>query len=458
MVRVELLLACVCAFSCGRGAIGSGKPAEASGTPAPPADPPDAAVLLPPDAGTVSAGLDGGPAGPPAPSFPTDPPDPGDLSLLTTAPPTPQVAASCDAASVTPAPPGHHPGPCMTLGVEGDLASTVFSVRDTYADGRLATEQREEWASIPNESAYGRTELENSYDMDGRLQRITKRSWAFSQPHTEYGSTSWARTDYWYGDRAFSTQRIGTTHLGEIPGPPPPVDVIERDDFVVDALGKSIQTRQRRPVLGGGFDGQVTFHPNGAVALETFKGSDQWFAFDGSRQFDDAGRVLVEDTASFRSGYGTGRDHVESSYDGGRLIERRIESGHYSDWQGEPLLDGTRTVETYVYEAIDAASGREPRLLRIDSTRSDGTCVISDPAGDNHWVSDCTWTDRPGQHTEFRYDDSGNLVARIVTDASGNELSRWTAVADANGNVLCEQQSINGVLSSISHYDYGCWR
>ena len=115
-------------------------------------------------------------------------------------------------------------------------------------------------------------------------------------------------------------------------------------------------------------------------------------------------------------------------------------------------------METYVYEAIDPASGREPRLTRIDTARSVGSCGISDPLGDNHWVSDCTWTDGPAQHTEFKYDDSGNLVARIVTDGSGNEISRWTAVADESGNVLCEKQTIAGVLRSVSRYDYGCWR
>jgi len=450
MVRIRLVLACVVALACGRGATGSGTPSGPAGT-AGPADAP--AVPGATDAGVASGGTDGGGAGPQVPSFPNDPPDVGDLSLLTAAPPAPEVQTTCDAASVTPAPAGHHPGPCTTMGVSSP--THVFAVRDTYVAGRVATEQREEWASAVENFSYTRNALENTYDGAGRLQRITQRAWKHWSPHQEYGSTSWERTDYWYGNGAFSTQRIGTTHSGEIPGPVLPPQIIERDDFVIDALGTAIETRQRFPTIGGGFDRQVTFHANGVEASETWRGSDQWYQLGGNRQFDDAGHLLVEDFSSFRGGDGTGRLHVVNSYESGRLIESRIEDGLYSDWPGEPQLGGGRGVETYAYDS--GGDRRNPRLIRVDLTQAEATCTIDNPGGGDNWVATCTWADQPGEHTVFAYDDSDNLIERTTTDDTGKELSRWSAVADTDGNLLCEKQTLAGVLASFSRYDYSCW-
>jgi len=49
------------------------------------------------------------------------------------------------------------------------------------------------------------------------------------------------------------------------------------------------------------------------------------------------------------------------------------------------------------------------------------------------------------------------LTERTVTNDAGNEISRWTAVSDKDGNLLCEKQTAVGVLKSFSRYDYSCW-
>lgn len=377
------------------------------------------------------------------------------MSLLTSAPPQPEIDAICDAASVSPAPPGHHPGACATVGVEiNGSSSLVFTVQRTYVGAQVGSEQREQWnaSSSPGLSSYGRSTLENLYDGSGRLERSLRRSWSFEGPGSEYNSTLWEDTDYAYADNRFSTRRMVTANYASAQGPVPRPVIVELDDFVVDALGKAIRTRERNLAMGYGTDRKVTFHPNGVEASETWAGRDQWFSFGGTSQFDEAGNPLLLDSASFRAG--SGRSHVTYTYQDGRLAERRDESGSYSIWTGEPMLSGSKTVDSYRYVG--------GRLAGIDSTGSrTAKCTLdqADPAcvANCVWISNCSWTITPAQHTSLRYDDSGNLVERIVADDAGNDLSRWTAVADKDGNLLCEQQTAAGVLKSFSRYDYSCW-
>jgi hypothetical protein len=72
-------------------------------------------------------------------------------------------------------------------------------------------------------------------------------------------------------------------------------------------------------------------------------------------------------------------------------------------------------------------------------------------------VSSCTWGAGPQLHTAYGYDSTGNLTSRVVTDANGNELSRYTAVSDADGNLLCESQTHAGMVQLFNRYDYSCW-
>jgi hypothetical protein len=339
---------------------------------------------------------------------------------------------------------------------------SVFATHDTYADGRLATEQREQWSTglDGTHPSYSRTALENAYDGTGRLERAIKRIWYFTEPGSEFNSTSWEQIDYLYGDKRFSTRRMATSHGASQSVQLP--TVVELDDFVVDALGKVIPTRQRwLDGIGLGYDGQVTFHPNGVEAAESWKGRYQWYTEARTSQFDDAGNPLLEDSSSFRAGNGTNRWHLEYTYETGSLTERHIEAGLYSDFTGEPLLGGTRFLETYIYDGADPAKGSTQRLARFDTKATDGSCTIEQAdrtcVANCPFVSNCTWTDRPEQHTAFRYDDYGNLVERAVTDETGNEILRWNAVADKDGNLLCEKLTAAGVLRSFSQYDYSCW-
>ena len=103
--------------------------------------------------------------------------------------------------------------------------------------------------------------------------------------------------------------------------------------------------------------------------------------------------------------------------------------------------------ETYTYDGAV--------LKAMDSSESDATCPWT-------WdgqtpVSSCTWTAGAQLHTEYGYDSLGNLASRVVTDANGKELSRYTAVSDAGGNLLCESQTQAGVLQGFNRYDYSCW-
>lgn len=442
-VTVRTLVGCVVAAACARGAGVAGNAGEVS----------DAAVPLPTlaDSG-IAVVLDGGLPGTPDAAGSSELPDPGDLSLLTAAPPKPHVDAICNATSVTPAPPGKHPGPCAIVGVEtNSYEQDVFTVRRAYVDGGIGAEQREEWSEWLDggHPVYDRTTLGNTYDGTGRLQRSIKRTY-LAEPDSEFNYTLWEESDYTYADGGFSTRKFAARN--EPPSPPLPA-LVELDDFVLDALGKIILTRERRLDIGTWRDGQVTLHPNGVEASETWKGRTFWEDVGGNIQFDDAGNPLLEDNFSFRSGNGTNRAHITYAYDGGRLMERHIDSGLYSDWPGEPQEEGSRTTETYRYDRA--------RLVGIETTSSYGSCAIDQAdracVANCTWISKCTWTAGAGQHTAFRYDDYGNLIERTVTDDAGKETSRWTAVADRDGNVLCEQQTDVRATSFSRRYDYSCW-
>jgi hypothetical protein len=385
--------------------------------------------------------------------FPADIPDPGDMSLLTSAPPRPVVDAICDGASVSAAPPGHHPGACATVGVQVEgTSSRVFTSQRTYVGAQVASERQENWTLLGGvDPSYGRSMRENAYDSRGRLERSIQRSWGFAGPGGAQNSTVWEDTDYAYADNRFATRRMTTFNYPSTQASVLPPAIVELDEFVVDALGKVIQTREHHFDSGYGTDRQVTFHPNGVEASETWTGNDHWYSFVGTMQFDQAGNLLVRDDVYSRAG--ASKSHVTYTSEDGRLTERHTESGRYSPWTGEPMLSGSKTVETYRYVA--------GRLVRIDFTRSaTASCTIDQAdracVANCVWIGTCTWATTPEQHTTFRYDDHGNLVERTEADDAANEFSRWTAVADKDGNLLCEQQTAAGVLKSFTRYDYSC--
>jgi len=156
---------------------------------------------------------------------------------------------------------------------------------------------------------------------------------------------------------------------------------------------------------------------------------------------------VQDDSFYFRSGNGTNKSHVTYMYDQGRLVGRRVESGLYSDWAGEPMLSEAVIAETSTYDGA--------HLEAVDSNERDARCTISESG--QSWVSSCTWSAGPQLHTAYTYDSAGNLMGRVVTDATGNEVSRYTAVSDADGNLLCERETQAGAVVLFHRFDYSCW-
>src|SRR5262249_21373100 len=154
-------------------------------------------------------------------------------------------------------PPGHHPGPCAVLGMLGDR--TVLT-HDSYLDGRVATERQEEWSILTSVEAtrrlYIRTDVENGYHDNGRLSRAIKRPWSRVEPNWQSDSAAWEQTDYIYGIHQSSTRRMAARRYQG--SPPTAPQIAELDDFVVDALGKVIPTRQTWfDGRGGGYSRQI---------------------------------------------------------------------------------------------------------------------------------------------------------------------------------------------------------
>jgi hypothetical protein len=426
-MRPRILLACSLALACGRGAHLAAPAADAS----------DGGIAQTSDAGSSAA------------------PDAGDLSVLTCAPISPRVVAVCDGSSLTPAPPGHHPGPCAIVGLQKwETAENIFTVKRTYQGSAVATEQRENWgSSLPPDSRYAeyqRTITENSYDSAVRLKDSIKRDWLLAPSCVECSYSLWERTDYSYGTAAFSTTTVATRRWGDSPPGPPyapvPIDIAE---YVVDALGKVIRTRDYHVEERVETDTAVTFHLNGSEKSESWSGFFRSTNAGQTIVFDDAGNPLRDDRfAGHPDGRGMNRWQVTYSYGGGRLAERRTEYSWHSGWIGDPLGQAAVTVETYRYDA--------GRLAVIDSIENDEQCNFVFDG--QVWVSaNCAWKAGPERHTSFRYDAFGNLIDRTVIDGAGKELSRWTGVSDRDANLLCELQTEAGAVTNFSHYDYSCW-
>ena len=323
----------------------------------------------------------------------------------------------------------------------------IYTVDRKYADGRVATERREEWgASTASALAdYKRTVTDNTWDGQGRAQRSLQRIWHFEGPSAG-NAVTWSSTVFGYGDRKYSASTWSAGNSSSQPAITAPV-LTHEQEFVIDSRGTVINTRDLWPQIGNDKIVTVTFHPNGVEASESWSG---WFYpyphEDGQTiLFDDGGNPVQDDSFSFRVGWD--KAHVTSTYEQGRLLGRRIETGYYSDWPGQPMLAGAVIIETYTYNGA--------QLDAVDSNENDAKCTISESG--QSWVSNCTWSPGRQLHTAYAYDSAGNLTERVVTDASGNELSRYTAVSDADGNLFCERQTQAGALVLFNRYDYSCW-
>lgn len=407
-----------------------------------------------PDAGTPPAS-DAGPIAIPdgsvaaAPEVDPGAPDAGDLDLLTSVPPAPPpVDTTCDASSAPPAPPGHHAGACRILAVENQGSWVMTSTtRRTYSTNGVETERRDQWgaSSDGKYSDYNLALVENTWDAQGRAERSVQRQWYLNSASATDSTASWSAVVYGYGPYGYSAYTWSAQHYaGQAPFAP---RLSRQQNFVVDSRGTAIVARDYWPDEGNDKVVAITLHPNGVEASESWDGMFCPYCHESAETalFDDAGNPLRLDTLYARAGQD--KSHVVYSYEQGRLIGRSVDNGHYSTWDGNPLLSAVNITETYSYEAA--------QLKAMDSTENDAKCTIV--GNEPSYTSDCTWTAGPQLHTAYGYDAAGNLASRVVTDASGNELSRYTAVTDSDGNLLCESQASAGVVQLFHQYDYSCW-
>jgi len=339
------------------------------------------------------------------------------------------------------------------LQIWGGSWENIFTIKRTYVGNAIATEQSETWGwSLPDGhyADYQQRTTENSYDNAARLQRSIVRKSYLESPDLGGNYVNWESTDYTYCGKQFTATTRAIEHYAgaKLSGPQPPPELIEIQDFVVDALGKVIQTRDW-PLMGDEKDVTVTFHPNGVEKSERWIGVFHNTEMGQTLVFDESGKLLQDDKlAGHGDGRGMYRWLATYSYDGDHLAERQTEYSWHSGWTGDPLGNAAVTVETYRYDG--------GRLAAIDSIENDESCTWE--LDGQAWVAkNCTWTAGPVRHTAFGYDAYGNLIKRIVADGAGAELSRWTAVADKDDNLLCELQTDRGSVSSFSRYDYGCW-
>ena len=397
---------------------------------------------------TTDAGTSSIPDGSVAVAPEVDPgaPGAGDLDPLTSAPPAPSVDMRCDASSAQPAPAGRHPGACRILTVEnGDLWVTTSTTERTYSDGGVATERQEQWgtSSDGKDSDYTRALLENSWDAQGRIERSVQRKWYLESGSPPASSASWSSVVFGYGDRGYSA------YTWSVQAPSTTPLLTRAQNFVVDSRGTVIAARDTDPLMGNDKVVAITFHPNGVVASESWDGMFCPYCHESGETtvFDDGGNPLQLDTLYLRGGAGEDKSHITYTYDQGRLVGRSVENSHYPSWDTSLLLGDAKIFETYTYDGA--------RLTAKDSSENDASCTLT-YSGQSP-VSNCTWSAGPQLHTAYGYDSAGNLASRVVTDANGNELSRYTAVSDADGNLLCESQTQSGVQQLLKRYDYSCW-
>src|SRR5438874_9147315 len=239
-MRLTTLFVFVLAVAC---AGGHRDPSGAGNQNSPPPSAPDS-----PDAGDGQASVppptvDGGVAW--TPPVDLGAPAAEDLVPLTSAPPVPAVDTTCDASSIQRAPAGHHPGACRVLGKATTFYNweMIYTVDRKYADGRVATERREEWgASTASALAdYKRTVTDNTWDGQGRAQRSLQRIWHFEGPSAG-NAVTWSSTVFGYGDRKYSASTWSAGNSSGQPAITAPV-LTHEQEFVIDSRGTVINTR-----------------------------------------------------------------------------------------------------------------------------------------------------------------------------------------------------------------------
>lgn len=362
------------------------------------------------------------------------------------APPPPSVDTTCDASLVQAVPASRHPGACVVLSVENFGWVNTTTIQRTYSTQGVVNERQQRWGASAdgNISDYTLTILDNSWDAQGREERSIQRQWYLQSEGGGYAD--WSSTVFGYGTGGYSAYTWSSGRSGAPRGMPP--IFTHQQDFVIDSQGTVINTRDWWP-MGNDKTVAVTFHANGVVASESWDGMFCPYCHESAETdlFDDSGNRLELDTLYLRGGAGENKSKTTSTYDQGRLVGRRLDYTHYPSFDTSLLLGESIVTETYTYDGA--------QLKAMDSREDDATCpwtfVGQTP------VSTCSWKVGPQLHTAYNYDSTGHLASRVVTDANGNELSRYTAVSDASGNLLCESQAQGGVLQSFSRYDYSCW-
>lgn len=384
---------------------------------------------------------------------PVDPgaPDAGDFDLLTSAPPLPSVDTTCDASSVQAAPTSRHRGACGVLSVENEgLWVNTSTIQRTYSNQGVVTERQQRWGASSDGklSDYTLTILDNSWDAQGREERSLQRQWYLESGYPAGIYAAWSSTVFGYGPAAYLAYTWSSERYGD-QAPSMTPALTHQQDFIIDSRGTVINTRDYWPLMGNDKIVTVTFHANGVEASESWDGMFCPYCHESGETdiFDDSGNRLELDTLYLRGGAGEDKSQTTYTYDQSRLLGRRVDHTHYPSWDTSLLLSETIITERYTYDGA--------RLKAMDSSETDATCPWT--YNGQTPVSTCSWNAGPQLHTAYSYDSAGNLASRVVTDANGNELSRYTAVSDADGNLLCESQTQHGVLQSFSRYDYSCW-
>jgi len=144
---------------------------------------------------------------------------------------------------------------------------TIYTLDRTYSDGGVATERREQWGASSN-GAYAdftRTLLDNSWDAQGRADRLLQRTWYFEGGGAQGNYALWSSTVFGYREGGYSANTWSAAHgSGQPPIATPALTRVQ--DFVVDSRGTVINTRDDWVQLGEDKNIAVAFHPNGVEA------------------------------------------------------------------------------------------------------------------------------------------------------------------------------------------------